>query len=322
MTILETVALDQRRWSSTALSVKDGNWTRYRLMAALVLAGAILEAVALQIHTSYLAVSQLAGYAGAAALALALVVRTKGLQRERAQAWVLAAAAGESLRSEMYRYRTSCSPYSGRRGNPEATLLRRRDAIFEKVKSIEKYIVEPDLKPLPPLGPLDADGYIAERVDGHVNMFRRVSKDFSQMQVEWLRMEYVLASLSVLAAVVLTFTHNQVYCVWVIIVAFLSLVLGASTKLERYATLIVELRTMPDRLTGILERWRVNQGTLEELVERIEAAILAEAENWVAVLDEDALEDASLSRDSSLEPAAPARTSRVNAFVANASTKN
>ena len=58
---------------------------------------------------------------------------------------------------------------------------------------------------------------------------------------------------------------------------------------------------MPDRLSGILERWRANQGTPEDLVERIEAAILAEAENWVAVLDEGPLEDVSLSRVSRLE---------------------
>ena len=312
MTTLETVALDQRRWSSTARSLKDSNWARFRLMAALILAGAILEAVALQMHTSYPAVSQLAGYAGAAALALVLVVRTKGLQRARAQAWVLAAAAGQSLMREMYRYRTSCGPYSNSFGrNPEATLLRRRDAIFEKVKLIEKYIVEPGPKPLPPLGPLDADAYIAERVNGQVNMFRKYSKNLSQIQAEWLRKEYVLASVAALAAVVLTFTHNQVYSAWVIIVAFLSIVLGASTKLERYATLAVELRTMPDRLTGILEKWRAHQGTLQDLVERIEAAIFAEAENWVAALDEDedALEDVSLSGASSLEPALQAPAS-------------
>ncbi|MBZ5490393.1 MAG: hypothetical protein LAO76_05620 [Acidobacteriia bacterium] len=303
MTILETVALDQRRWSETAFRVKDSNWARYRLMAILVLAGAILEAVALQTHTLHPAVSQLAGYAGAAALALVLVIRTKGLQRERAQAWVFAAAAGASLMSEMYRYRTSTGPYSGHLGgNPEATLLRRRDAIFEKVKLIEKYLAEPDPKSLPPLGPLDVDAYIAERVTRKVSTFRRAAKEFSEMQTQWLRMEYVMASIAALAAIVLTFTHNQGYSAWVIIVAFFSLVLGASTKLERYATLIAELRTMPDRLTGILERWRANQGTLEDLVERIETAHLAEAENWVAVLDEGPPEDVSLSGVSALEP--------------------
>jgi hypothetical protein len=83
--------------------------------------------------------------------------------------------------------------------------------------------------------------------------------------------------------------------------------------LERYATLNVELRSMPDRLTGILEKWRANQGTLEDLVERIETAILAGAESWIAVLDEDVLEDVSLSRPSSLEPVLQAPASRVDA---------
>ena len=314
MTTLETVALDQRRWSSTALSLKDSNWARYQLMAAMVVAGAILEAVALQTHASYPAVSQLAGYAGAVALALVLVVRTKGLQRERAQAWVMAAAAGQSLMSEMYRYRTSSHPYSDHFGkDPEAMLLRRRDAILEKVKSIEKYIVEPDPKPLPPLGPLDADAYIAERVNGEVSLLRKYAKHLPQSQADWLRKEYILASVAALAALVLTFTHNQVYSAWVIIIAFLSVALGASTKLERYATLAVELRSMPDRLTAILERWKANQGTLEDLVERIEAAILAGNENWIAVLDEDVPEEVTLAGPSSLEPALQAPASRVDA---------
>jgi hypothetical protein len=286
MTTLESVALDQRRWSSTGFSLKDSNWARFQLMAALTVVGTILEAVALQTHASYPVVSQVAGYAGAAALVLVLVVRTKGLQRERAQAWVLAEAAGESLLSEMYRYRTSSPPYADHFGKePDAMLLRRRDAIFKKVKLIEKYIVEPAPKPLPPLGPLDAEAYIKERVNGQIDMFRKLSKILSESQTAWLRREYVLVAVAALAAAVLTFTHNQVYSGWVIIAAFLSVVLGASTKLERYATLTVELLTTPERLIGILEKWRANSGTLEEIVERIEAAILANFENWIAVLD-------------------------------------
>lgn len=287
MTALETVALDQKRWGVASLRLKDSNWARFRLMAALSLVGAALEALALQIHTSYSAASQIAGYAGTVALILVLVARAKGLSRERAQAWVLAAAASQSIKSEMYRYRTSSGPYSNRRGgNPEATLLQRRDAIFEKVKSIQKYIVESDSKPVAPLGPLDADAYVEERVNGNIRMFQKYSKDLPEIQAEWLRMEYFLAGAAVLGAALLTFTHNQAYSAWVIIIIFLSVALGASTKLERYATLTVELRTMPGRLTGILERWRTNHGTLEQLVDEIEAAMLAEAESWVAVLDD------------------------------------
>jgi hypothetical protein len=287
MTALETVVLDQERWWSTALKLKNSNWARYRLMVVLGLAGAILEALAVQIHTSYPGASQVAGYAGAVALALALVVRARGLRRERSQAWVLAAAASQSLKREVYRYRTSSGPYADRLGrNPEATLLQRRDAIFEKVRSIQKYIMESDSKPVAPLGLLDADAYIAERVTAEIGKFQKFSKNLPEIQATWLRLEYFLACAAVLVAAVLAFTHNQAYSAWVIVITFLSLAPGTSTKSERYATLSVELRTMPDRLTSILERWRVHHGTLEQLVEQFEAAVLAEGEAWVAVVDE------------------------------------
>ena len=295
MTALETAALDQERWWSTALKLKNSNWARYRLMVVLGLAGAILEALAVQIHTSYVGVAQATGFAGAVALALVLVVRAKGLRRERSQAWVLAAAASQSLKREMYRYRTSSGPYADRPGsNPEATLLQRRDAIFAKVSSIQKYIMESDSKPVAPLGSLDADAYIAERVNAEIGKFRKFSKNLPEIQATWLRLEYVLASAAVLMAAVLAFTHNQAYSAWVIVITLLSIAPGASTKSERYATLIVELRTMPGRLTSILERWRAQHGTLEQLVEQIETALLAEGGAWIADADEFLEDTASL----------------------------
>jgi Protein of unknown function (DUF4231)/SMODS and SLOG-associating 2TM effector domain 1 len=290
MTTLEAVALDQRRWWETALDLKNSNWARYRLMVVLSLVGAILEALAVQIHASYPGASQAAGFVGAVAFALALVVRAKGLRRERVESWVLAAAASQSLKREMYRYRTATGPYAGRDGgNPETTLLQRRNAIFEKVKSIEKYIMEPDSRPADPLGPLDTDAYIAKRVNAEIDRFRKLSKNLPEIETTWLRAEYVLASAAVLVAAVLAFTHNQAYSAWVIVIAFLSLAPGASTKSERYATLIVKLRAMPDHLTSILERWRAHHGTLEQLVEQVESALLGEGEAWIAVVDE--LED-------------------------------
>jgi NADH:ubiquinone oxidoreductase subunit 6 (subunit J) len=295
MTTLETVAVDQSRWSATALELKNSNWARFRLMAVLSLGGAILEALAVQIHTSYPGASQVAGYAGAVALVLVLIMRAKWLRRERSEAWVLAAAASQSLKREMYRYRTSSGPYADRLGgNPEATLLQRRDAIFEKTRSIQKYIIESDSKPVAPLGSLDADAYIAERINAEINRFRMFSKDLPKIQATWLRLEYFLAGAAVLLAAVLAFTHNQAYSAWVIVITFLSLAPGASTKSERYATLTVEYRTMPDRLASILDQWRAHHGTLEQLVEQVEATMLAEGEAWVAGVDEFQEDTASL----------------------------
>src|SRR5437763_9296848 len=155
MTSLDTVALDQERWWATAMELKSRHHARLTLMVELTLACAVLEALALQLHTSYPIASQIAGYGGAVALALVVLIRARGLSRERIQAWVVAAAAAHALKSEMYQHRTSCGPYADHlRKDPDETLLQRRDEIVGKLKSIQKYVVEPQLKAADPLGPL------------------------------------------------------------------------------------------------------------------------------------------------------------------------
>jgi hypothetical protein len=297
MASLETVALDQARWTLTAKTLKY-NLERARLLIlGLSIAGAILEALAAQIHISYPAASELAGYAGAAALTLVVVVRARGLRRERVQAWVLAAAASESLTSEMYQYRTSSGPYSDRLGgDPEATLLERRDEILEKVSSIQRYALEPDPKTEAPLGPLDAEAYISERVDVAISSFREWAGRFAAAQGSWQKVEYSLAIAGVLLAAALTFTHNLAYGAWVAVVTTMCVAVGADALAERYAQLTVGHRAMPDRLNGMLDRWRVNHGTVDQLVERVEATLLAESQAWVAGADE-------FPRDTAASPA-------------------
>jgi SMODS and SLOG-associating 2TM effector domain 1/Protein of unknown function (DUF4231) len=287
MASLETVALDQERWKLTANTLKH-NLEKARLrILGLSIAGAILEAFAVQAHTTYPAASEVSGYAGAVALALVVIVRILGLGRERVQAWVLAAAASQSLKSEMYQYRTSSGPYGDHlNGNPEATLLERRDDILENVRSIQRYTVEPDPKTVALLGPLDADAYVSERVNGVIGSFRKESEHFVSAQDSWQKVEYFLAIAGALLAAALTFTHHLADAAWVAVVTTISVAVGADALAERYAQLTVGYRSMPNRLTRILGRWRANHGTLDVLVEQIETALIEENQGWVAGADE------------------------------------
>jgi hypothetical protein len=302
MTSLETVALDQERWWSTAIRLKAAAHISFSRIVKLSLAGAILEALALQTHTAYPAASQVTGYAGAVALALVLVVRAQRFRTERVEAWVLAAAASRSLKSEIYQYRTSSGAYTDYLClNPEATLLQRRDDILEKVKSIAKHTMEPGRQEPIPLGPLDAEGYISERVNHEIAAFQRAGKNLAGLQAAWLKGEYGLIILGTLLAAALTFAHHQPYAAWVIVIITLSLASGVTAMADRYAGLLVACRTMPDRLTSIIGRWRANQGTLEQLVGQVEAVLLAEAQAWVVNPDQD-LKDAALSAVADTSP--------------------
>jgi hypothetical protein len=304
MTILETVALDQERWTLTANRMKD-SWARARsLILGLSFAGAILAVLTVQIHIPYPVASEAVGYAGAVALALVVVVRAQGLRRARVQAWVLADAASQSLLSEMYLYRTSSGPYGDHLGrNSEATLLERRDEILEKVRSIQKYVVEPDPKMVAPLGPLDTDTYLSERVDRAISEFRWGTDHFVSAQGFWQKVEYFLAIAGALLVAALTFTHTQAFGAWVAVLTTVSVAVGADTLAERYAQLTIEYRAMPDRLTRILGRWRANRGTVDQLVEQMEATLLQEYQSWVAGADE-FLKDvaSSLTKDSPPKP--------------------
>jgi hypothetical protein len=287
MTNLETVALAQQRWRLTFGTLKESEFVRFRLVMVSSLAGAILEALALQIYGSYPVASAAVGYAGAAALAVGLVVRAQGFGRERAQAWVLALAVSQSLKSEMYRYRTSSGPYSDRLGaNPEVTLLQRCDAMLAKVKSIEKYAVEPDLKTLSPLGPLDADAYLSERVNGEMSRFREYTDNLPKIENSWLKAEYFLAIAGVLSAAALTLTHNQTYAGWAVVLIAFSLASGVTAKADRYAVLNVGNQAVKDRLNNILAQWRANRSSLDELVERVEETVLKEGLAWIFEVDE------------------------------------
>jgi hypothetical protein len=302
MTNLETVALDQERWWSTAVRLKTSAHISFTRIVQFSLAGAVMEALALQLHTGYPVASQVAGYAGAVALALVVLVRAQGLRTDRVEAWVLAAAASRSLKSEMYQYRTSSGAYADYLcRNPEATLLQRRDDILAKVKSIANYTIEPGRQERSPLGPLDAAGYISERVDHEIKAFQRAAKSLTGLQAAWLKGEYFLIILGALLAAAVTFAHYQSYAAWVIVIITLSLASGVTAKADRYASLLVSCRAMPDRLTSIVDRWRVNQGTLEQLVGQVEALLLAEAQAWVANPGED-LKDTALSAAADSSP--------------------
>jgi hypothetical protein len=282
MTSLETVAFDQERWRATARKLKFTNIDRLRMTVGLTIAGAILEALAAQIHTTHPVASEVAGYAGAFALVLVALVRVLLLRKDRVQAWVLASAAGQSLKSEMYYYRTCTGPYSDPiGGNPEATLLERRDEILEKVRFIQHYADEPDPKNVAALGPLDAEGYVSERLNDQIGMFRTFTQEMPVAQGGWIKLEYFMAIAGALLAAILTFTHNQAYGAWVAVVTTIGFSVGVDAMAERYALLTVGYRAVLARLTSILGHWQAHHLTLDQLVKLVETSLLTEGDAWV-----------------------------------------
>jgi SMODS and SLOG-associating 2TM effector domain 1/Protein of unknown function (DUF4231) len=244
----------------------------------------VLAALAAQIHLWDPADALRLGYLGVAALAVIPVVRQWRLGKERLQGWIMARAASEALKREMYLYRTSSGPYDA--ANAAETLLSRRDKILGKVRVIQQYGVESDLGPRDALEPLSADSYISERLNAQVHWFRQSASQYARVQQVLSGAEFALTLLGALLGAALTTSGNQGYGAWVAVITTVMGALGAHVAAQRYNELIISYRSVADQLEGILGRWRASAKPLRRLAETCEALLETENQSWVGGADE------------------------------------
>jgi hypothetical protein len=211
--ILETLARDQKRWSLTAGRLKKSIGRSRIAVMMLAVVGAVLETLGAETHGSHPDNVVVIGYLGAAALALLGVIRQLRLGRERVQAWILARAASESFKKEMYLYRTSTAPYSDQQKN--TSLINRRDEILRKIQTIQLYVVEPKDSQFKKLELLNIEGYREERLKGQIKYFRYHAKTYSELQDRFGVAEFILAIGAALLGAALTMTGKQPYGAWV-----------------------------------------------------------------------------------------------------------
>jgi SMODS and SLOG-associating 2TM effector domain 1/Protein of unknown function (DUF4231) len=280
---LAAVAVDQKRWSNTASALKKSIGRARWTVLGLVVLAAVLATWGAQIHATKAELSVAFGYSGAAALAIAAVIRQWKLGHERAEAWILSRSGSESLKGEMYLFRTGAAPYTS--DQRDDTLLNRRQEILSKLQSVQKYRIDP--KPQPQtLGSLDASGYLAERIEGsngQIQWFIDRATKYSRVLGLLNGAEFLLALAGALLSAALTVTGKQTYGAWVAVITTISGALAAHALAQRYEQLIVSYRAASDRLVGIVARWKARaSATIAELVEPCEAALLEENQGWIA----------------------------------------
>lgn len=283
---LMTVTRDQKRWSVTANALKksiDGGRVQ---VFALAVVGAVLETGAAQLPGTQNTFAKVLGFIGAAALAVMAVLRPWKLGHEQMQAWILARAAAESFKREMFLYRTAAGPYVS--GNPKLTLLDRRDEILKKVLPVQKYVVEVQEEPKEP-GPLDLAGYLEQRVNGQIAYFTKNASRYATVQKQFNAVQISLAVVGALLGTALTMSGQQAYGAWVAVITTVSGTIAAYVLAKRYEQLTANYRAAADQLTGAVSRWKAD-GTrpASELIERCEAVLLQENQGWIAGADQTA----------------------------------
>ena len=298
---LETVIASQKRWSTTANSLKSSIERARRTVLWLAVLGAILETFAAQLagvsqierigtsKAAYVHLAMALGYLGAAALAVVAVVRQWKLGHDRIQAWVLSRAGSESLKREIYRYRTRSGPYAA--GNPDNELLNQHDKILENLQPYLKYITRSQPStPGPVPGLLDVAGYLKERIEepkGNIGFFNDRSNLYSERLKLLNETQLVLAILGALLGAAVTMTGTQTYGAWVAVLTTISGVLAAHALAQRYEQLTISYRAAAQRLQSAVGRWKAaDGGNPGDLVEVCENILLEENQGWIAGADQ------------------------------------
>jgi SMODS and SLOG-associating 2TM effector domain 1/Protein of unknown function (DUF4231) len=284
---LATLVLDQKRWSNTASALKKSIGRARWIVLGLAGLGAILETWGAQIHTTSAGHSLVFGYGGAAALAIAAVLRHWKLGHERVQAWILARSGSESFKREMYLFRTRTGPYAS--DQREDALLNRRQEILTKLQSVQKYRVDLKTRPETP-GWLDAQGYLAERIEGPKGQIQWLTDravEYSRRLGLLNASEFLLALAGALLGAALTITGKQAYGAWVAVITTISGAIAAHALAQRYEQLLISYRAAADRLSGTVARWNAkNPSNIAQLVEPCEAVLLEENQGWIAGADQ------------------------------------
>lgn len=284
---LATVALDQRRWSKTANSLKASIERARWMVLSLAVIAAIAETWGAQIHERKDNLATVFGYAGAAALGVAAVIRQRLLGRERTQAWIMARAGSESFKREIYLFCTSSGQYAS--SDAASALLERRDQILSKLQPYLRYRAEPTGIGDVPCA-MDAAKYLEVRITGktgQIPFFIYRAERMAMTQRYLTCCEFLLAVTAALMGAAVTITGKQAYGAWVAVMTTLTSTITSHVLAQRYEQLAINYRAAADRLSSAITRWQASAGVgLPVLVQMCEDILADENQSWVAGSDE------------------------------------
>jgi SLOG in TRPM, prokaryote/SMODS and SLOG-associating 2TM effector domain 1/Protein of unknown function (DUF4231) len=217
-------------------------------------------------------------------------------RRAMGERWVMLRAAAESIKAEIYRYRTRCQAWA----DDEAKLAEARKQLVEQVDLTEKQLMQTEVSSgpvtpyagqLPPvmygaeadddgLSPLSAERYLRIRVGDQLGYFHKSIRNLS-------RRRNVLQSIAIAAGAagaILAAANKEIW---------IGLTSGASAAALAYlSTLqvdnsIVTYNQTASKLEALQRGWRLRGSAdpaseaFESLVDKCEAALATELTGWV-----------------------------------------
>lgn len=285
MTILESVADSQAKWSTTANAMKSTIDRARWCVFALSSLGAVLAAVASQMQEGNANPRTFVAITAAICLAFATFFTHRLLGPERIAAWVRARAISERLKREAYRYATRAAPYDDP-ARADVVLGAELLKIDEDAKELlEQQIPAKDQGSSPRVS-LGIDEYLAKRANKQIAYYEGRAKDYQSRAWRLRSLELVLAAaatlLTALASVVAKPIILGIHFDLAALTAVLTTLGGAviaHIEAERYSFLVVTYRA-----TALQLQRRVDgaKEPLSDFVNDCENILAAENASWIA----------------------------------------
>jgi hypothetical protein len=273
----------------------DAAWSAYRSLAAtarqqkkalqsftqLALGLSIVGALLAAVGQHYPATQELLGKASAVVLAIAAFLSAQSVAGNRDRIWIRTRAAAESLKSAIYLYRASVTPFKGPDRAEE--LEKRVQKTLEQVNDVERRLPEgKDTEPPP--SALIVSKYISERVDDQIRWYEQRSVEYQKKSDRAKVVTFVAG----LASALLAALPGMFPAGWVALATTAVASLTAYAKNQRYQQLIGMYQATALRLRALKARWEAGGKTdadiedRDKFIQACEETLAAESSAWVA----------------------------------------
>jgi hypothetical protein len=288
---LQTAWNRQGLWSATASELKQGIARSRSLTLGLVALAAVVEVIAARFLSEggeWATTGRVLAGTGAAMLAVAALIRSRGLGTDRVRDWIRARSASEALKAAVYLYVTRSAEYAG--ADRVRALSATVDRITSQVEDLEVYAarVHAPNRELP--GPLDLSAYMKIRVESQINdYYYRQAAELARSLRRFRRAELALTVAAAILGAFAAILEGAAVAAWVAALTTLTAAVAAHIEASRYEHLIVTYRGTAQRLEALRDRWRdelegrpVTAEQTSAFVKSCEDAISVENEGWMA----------------------------------------
>ena len=275
-----------RTWAVTARFLKGdlSRWTHRTLWLAAV--GAVLAAAGqefgvLKAFASWPMLAKGTAILASFAVALSAYFGKEALAGNKAEDWIKARSAAESLKAITYLFRTGAPPFNTT--DREKLLFEGVSAIEQRVASVQTRSAAPETA-VSDLSPLTVDEYITQRVDEQIGYYDQRAGEYQRNNDRLRNATMWLGAASVLLGFI---SSAGAVPALVGLIATLIASLSAHAQNQQYQTLIVVYQSTSRRLMALKGEWlathKTDADTAErnEFIRRCEDTLALENSAWV-----------------------------------------